>query len=135
MAVKRLKLAEALEILEKRYGRPRGAERDEDPLLDHLLIGVLTAWVDREKARRAIQTLSDSFLDLNEARSSPIHELTAVFEPIFGSSNAEDAKAAALAVRTALQDVFDATHGLDLEPLRGRDPDDLKKFKIGRAHV
>jgi hypothetical protein len=133
--VKRLRLPEALEILEKRYGRPRGAERDEDPLLDHLLVGVLTQWVDREKAQRAVQALSDSFLDLNEARISPASELAGVFENVFGASNAADAKEAALAVRTALQDVFDATHGLDLEPLRGREPDDLRKFMKELPHT
>ena len=133
--VKRLRLPEALEILEKRYGRPRGAERAEDPLLDHLLVGVLTEWVDREKAHRAVQTLTDAFLDLNEARISPADEVAAVFLPVFGASHATEAKEAALAVRTALQDVFDATHGLDLEPLRGRDPDDLKKFMKELPHT
>ena len=132
---KRLKLAAVLDILEKRHGKPRMAERPEDPLLDHLLVGVLSAWVDREKAAKAVRAISDSFLDLNEARVSPLHELTAVLEPVFGSGPTSHAAEAAKAARNALQDVFDGTHGLDLEPLRGREPDDLKKFLKELPHT
>src|SRR5436190_3588744 len=132
---KRLKLLAALEMLEKRYGRPRTAERDEDPLLDHLLVGVLTKWVDRERALKAIRAVTESFLDLNEARVSPLHELAAVLEPIFGASERANVREAAVEFRNALQDVFDGTHGLDLEPLRGREPDDLKKFLKELPHT
>jgi len=128
---KRLKLSEALDVLGKLYGKPRSAEHPDAPLLDHLLVGVLSAWVDREKAGRAARALSESFLDLNEARVSPLAELTAVLEPSMGSHAAEGADAA----RTALQDVFDGTHGLDLEPLRGREPDDLRKFLKELPHT
>ena len=121
---KRLKLAQALEILGRLHGRERTAARPEDPLLDHLLVSVLSADADTEKAARAVRALSESFLDLNEARVSPLAELTAVLEPSLGAA----APRAALAARTALQDVFEGTHSLDLEPLRGREPDDLRKF-------
>jgi endonuclease III len=130
--VRRLKLSDAVEALEKLYGRPRTAERPEDPLLDHLLVGILSRWTDRERAARAARALSDSFLDLNEARVSPLSELVTVLEPHVGK---EDSLAAATAARNALQDVFDGTHGLDLEPLRGRDPDDLKKFLKDLPHT
>jgi endonuclease III len=132
---KRLRLHEAIEVLEKEYGRPRGAEHDEDPLLDHLLVGVLTEWVDRERAQRAVRALSESFLDLNETRVSPLHELAEVLAPVFGSAAAEHVPPAALAFRTALQDVYDATHGLDLEPLRGREPEDVRKFLKELPHT
>ena len=128
---KRLRLPEVVDLLEKAYGKPRTAEHPEAPLLDHLLVGVLTAWVDREKAGRALRALSESFLDLNEARVSPIAELTAVLHPFLGAKAEEGAHA----LRTALQDVYDGTHGLDLEPLRGRDPDDLKKFLKELPHT
>jgi endonuclease III len=128
---KRLRLPEVVDLLEKAYGKPRTAEHPEAPLLDHLLVGVLTAWGDREKAGRALRALSESFLDLNEARVSPIAELTAVLHPFLGAR----AEEAAHALRTALQDVYDGTHGLDLEPLRGRDPDDLKKFLKELPHT
>jgi hypothetical protein len=121
---KRLRLAQALEVLGKLHGRPRTASHPEAPLLDHLLVGVLSAEADEERAARAVRTLSESFLDLNEARVSPLAELKAVLEPHLGAAAAKGAADA----RTALQDVFEGTHGLDLEPLRGRDPDDLRKF-------
>ena len=82
---KRLRLPEVVDLLEKAYGKPRTAEHPEAPLLDHLLVGVLTAWGDREKAGRALRALSESFLDLNEARVSPIAELTAVLHPFLGA--------------------------------------------------
>ena len=41
---------------------------------------------------------------------------------------AEVRRAACSAVRMALQDVWDGAHGLDLEPLRGRDPEDQRAF-------
>ena len=128
---KRLKLRELLDVLEKTYGKPRTAEHAEAPLLDHLLVGVLSAWVDREKAARSVRAISEAFLDLNEARVSPLAELTAVLHPWLGAKAPE----AALAARTALQDVFDGTHGLDLEPLRGREPDDLRKFLRELPHT
>lgn len=128
---KRLRLPEVVDLLEKAYGKPRTAEQPDAPLLDHLLVGVLTAWGDREKAGRALRALSESFLDLNEARVSPIAELTAVLHPFLGAK----AEEAAHALRAALQDVYDGTHGLDLEPLRGRDPDDLKKFLKELPHT
>lgn len=128
---KRLKLSEVLDILETTYGKPRTAEHPEAPLLDHLLVGVLTNWVDREKATRCIRAISENFLDLNEARVSPLAELTQVLHPWLGAKSAE----AANAVRVALQDVFDGTHGLDLEPLRGREPDDLRKFLKELPHT
>jgi endonuclease III len=128
---KRPKLPEVLDVLGKLYGKPRTAEHPEAPLLDHLLVGVLSAWVDRERAARALRVASESFLDLNEARVSPLAELRAVLEPSLGAKAGE----AAVAFRLALQDVFDGTHGLDLEPLRGREPDDLKKFLREMPHT
>jgi len=128
---KRLRFPEVLSLLEKAYGKPRTADHPEAPLLDHLLIGVLTLWVDRERAVRALRALAESFLDLNEARVSPIAELTNVLHPFLGSK----AEEAAVGLRTALQDVYDGTHGLDLEPLRGREPDDLRKFVRGFSHT
>src|SRR5262245_12879032 len=129
--VKRLKLSEAVDILDKAYGRPRIAEHADAPLLGHLLVGVLTAWVDRDRAVRALRALNESFLDLNEARVSPLAELQNVLHPFLGSKSEE----AATALRIALQDVYDGTHGLDLEPLRGRDPEDLRKFLRELPHA
>lgn len=128
---KRPKLSEVVAAFEKLYGKPRTAEHADAPLLDHLLVGVLSAWVDRERAARAVRVLSESFLDLNEARVSPLAELRAVLEPSLGAKAPE----AAYALRIALQDVYDGTHGLDLEPLRGREPDDLKKFLKELPHT
>jgi len=128
---KRLKIDQALEVLSKVHGRVRTAARPEDPLLDHLLVGVLSAQVDEERAAKAARALSEAFLDLNEARVSPLSELASVLEPSLG----EAAWEGALQVRNALQDVFEGTHGLDLEPLRGREPEDQRKFLKELPHT
>jgi hypothetical protein len=128
---KRLKLPQAIEILSKHHGAARTAAKPEDPLLDHLLVGVLSAHVDAERAARAVRALSETFLDLNEARVSPLVEVASVLEPHLGDASHE----AALEIRNALQDVFEGTHGLDLEPLRGREPEDQRKFLKELPHT
>lgn len=118
-------LAEAIAVMERLGGPPIHAARPEDPLLDHLLVGVLGLRTGAEKAREGIRALCAVFHDLNEARVSGLTELAEALEPFTG---AEQARAAANDLRTALQDVYDGTHGLDLEPLRGRDPEDQRAF-------
>ncbi len=118
-------LAEALGVLEKIAGAPMAAERPEDPLLDHLLVGVLGLHAGEEKARQGIRALSQAFLDFNEVRSSPLFEIEEILKPFVPAGTT---RKAAWDVRMALQDVYDGTHGLDLEPLRNRDPDDQRTF-------
>jgi endonuclease III len=128
---KRLKLDQALEVLSKAHGKPRTAGRPEDPLLDHLLVGVLSFQADEERAARAVKALGEAFLDLNEVRVSPLAELASVLEPSLGDASWEGA----VLLRNALQDVFEGTHGLDLEPLRGREPEDQRKFLKELPHT
>jgi hypothetical protein len=118
-------LEQILATLESLYGRPEHAERPDDPLLDHLLVGVLSIHAGPAKAREALRTLSGSYLDLNELRVSPKSEIEQALAPFVP---ADRLPKAAWDLRMTLQDVFDGTHGLDLEPLRGRDPEDLKHF-------
>jgi hypothetical protein len=118
-------LAEVLGVLEKIAGSPMSAERAEDPLLDHLLVGVLGRHAGQEKARQGIRALSEAFLDFNEVRSSPLFEIEEILKPFVPPGTT---RKAAWDVRMALQDVFDGTHGLDLEPLRSREPEDQRVF-------
>jgi hypothetical protein len=124
-AGKKPTLDQILSTLESLYGLPQYAERPDDPLLDHLLIGVLSTYAGVAKAREALRSLTGTYLDLNELRVSPKSEIEhalSAFVP------AERLPQAAWDLRMTLQDVFDGTHGLDLEPLRGREPEDLKHF-------
>jgi hypothetical protein len=118
-------LPEVLDVLEKIAGTPMSAERPEDPLVDHLLVGVLGRHAGQEKARQGIRALSEAFLDFNEVRSSPLFEIEEILKPFVPAGTT---RKAAWDVRMALQDVFDGTHGLDLEPLRGREPEDQRVF-------
>jgi hypothetical protein len=122
---KKPSLEQVLTTLESLYGLPQHAERPDDPLLDHLLVGVLSTHAGASKAREALRTLTGSYLDLNELRVSPKSEIEHALAPFVP---AERLPQAAWDLRMTLQDVFDGTHGLDLEPLRGRDPEDLKHF-------
>jgi hypothetical protein len=118
-------LDQALDVLEKLHGPALLAPRAEDPIIDHLVVAVLGRHAGLEKAREAVHALSDAFLDMNEVRVSPLYELEEVLKPFVPAGTS---RAAAWDVRMALQDVYDTTHGLDLEPLRGRDPEDQRVF-------
>jgi hypothetical protein len=118
-------LVEVLKILESLHGSPMQAERADDPLVDHLLVGVLGLHAGEAKARQAVRALSETFLDFNEVRSSPLSELAEALNPHLPEGKV---RKAAEDVRMALQDVYDGTHGLDLEPLRGREPEDQRTF-------
>ena len=115
----------ALAVLKKLAGTPAWAERPEDPLLDHLLVAVLGWHVDADSARAGVRALSRVFLDMNEARSSPLSELGEVLKP---HVPAEKLRQVCWDVRMALQDVWDGVHSLDLEPLRGSDPEDARAY-------
>lgn len=118
-------LEHVLATLETLYGLPQYAEGPDDPLLDHLLVGVLSTYAGAAKAREALRSISGTYLDLNELRVSPKNEIEHALAPFVP---AERLPQAAWDLRMTLQDVFDGTHGLDLEPLRSRDPEDLKHF-------
>jgi hypothetical protein len=122
---KKPSLEQVLEVLEKLHGRPVHSERPDDPLLDHLLVAVLSLHAGVTKAREALRSISASYLDFNELRVSGRGEIEKALEPFVP---AERLSQAAWDLRMALQDVYDGTHGLDLEPLRGREPEDLRHF-------
>ena len=124
-AGKKPTLSQVLDLLESLHGLPVFSERPDDPLLDHLLVGVLSVHAGVGKAREALRSLSASYLDFNELRVSPKSEIEQALAPFVA---AEKVPQAAWDLRMALQDVYDGTHGLDLEPLRGREPEDLKHF-------
>lgn len=117
-------LAEALDVLEGLFGKPPAPERVEDPLLDHLLVAVLTPHMGQDEARSALRSLTGAFLDLNEVRVCGLAEIEAHLQAV----PADRRRQAAWDLRMALQDVYDTSHGLDLESLRGRMPDDQRKF-------
>jgi len=122
---KKPNLAEVLEVLDDLQGKPIHLERADDPLLDHLLVGVLALHAGAAKAKEALRALSAAYLDFNEVRVSGTGEIRTLLEPFVP---VERLPQAAWDLRMALQDVYDTTHGLDLEPLRGRDPEDLRHF-------
>ncbi|MFM8979879.1 MAG: hypothetical protein ACKOSS_05395, partial [Planctomycetia bacterium] len=122
---KKPSLSEVLDALEPLAGEPVHLERLDDPLLDHLLVAVLSQHTTPARAREAIRSLSEGYLDFNELRVSGKGEIEKALEEFVP---AEVRAQAAWDVRMALQDVYDQTHGLDLEPLRGRDPEDLERF-------
>ena len=118
-------LPDVLDLLEKQFGLPPVVEHADDPLLDQLLVGVLIAHVDVAAARAIVRGMSERFLDFNEARVSPLYELEEILAPHVPKENL---RAVAWNLRMTLQDVYDGSHGLDLEPLRGAPPEVQRKF-------
>ncbi len=116
---------EILKLLAPLHGEPALAARPDDPLVDHLMVMVLGLYTTPEDARAAVRSLFDGGLDFNEIRVSGLFDI----ETLIKSYVPKDVlREAAYAVRMALQDVWDNSHGLDLEPIRGRTPEDARGF-------
>jgi hypothetical protein len=122
---KKPSINEVLTLLQKQFGTAPRSERDEDPLLDHLLVATMVTYTDEAGARAIVRGVSERFLDFNEARVSPLYELEAVVADYVPK---EQHRAAAWHLRMAMQDVWDGSHGLDLEPLRGASPERQREF-------
>jgi hypothetical protein len=122
---KKPSIDEVLNLLEKQFGSPPSSARDEDPLLDHLLVAVMVTYADLDGARAIVRGISERFLDFNEARVSPLYELEAVLAPHVPK---EQHRAAAWHLRMAMQDVYEGSHGLDLEPIRDATPEEQRAF-------
>jgi len=122
---KKPSLAEVLSLLEQEFGPPPSSAREEDPLLDHLLVAVMARYTDIESARAIVRGLSERFLDFNEARVSPLYELEEILTPYVP---AEQRRKAAWHLRMGMQDVYEGSHGLDLEPMREATPEEQRAF-------
>ena len=105
-STKKPSIAEVLKVLESMYGAPPSAERESDPLIDHLMVAVLTVHAGEPAARAAVRALSEAFLDFNEVRVSPLFELEKILDPHIP---ADVRRQAAADMRMALQDVYDGT--------------------------
>ena len=114
-----------LKILEKLTGKPAFADNPDDPLIDHLMVCVLATHMEPKQAREAVRALSGGALDFNEIRVSPLYEIEKIIKPHVPK---DVLRIAANDVRMSLQDVWDNSHGLDLEPIRGRLPEDQRQF-------
>lgn len=82
-------------------------------VMETLLMGICLEDCPYETAETALQTLLDSFLDLNEIRVSSITELERALGKIPGGSDWK-----ALRIRETLQDVFEKQYSFDLEALK-----------------
>lgn len=118
-------LDELLAVLEAKFGPPPTALKDDDPLQDHLLVLVLSQYTSVEKAQQVVKRFSEDFLDFNEIRVSPLVELEQILSDAVPK---ERLREAAWNFRMALQDVWDGSHGLDLEPIRSKAPELQRKF-------
>ena len=125
MAGKKPTINEVLTLLEKQFGEPPLLETSDDPLMDHLLVAVLADYAGIDGAREIVRALSEQFLDFNEARVSPLFELEEVIAPWV---KADRRREAANHLRYAMQDVWDGSHGQDLEPLRDAPPAEQRQF-------
>ena len=124
-AGKKPTISEILKLLEKQFGNPPLLDQADDPLMDHLLVAVLADYAGIDGAKKIVKALSEQFLDFNEARVSPLFELEQVIAPWVKEDRRREA---ANHLRYALQDVWDGSHGHDLEPLRGAAPADQREF-------
>jgi endonuclease III len=97
---------------------PEGPE--DGTLLELGMLCVLLRHAPEDKARAALAQLKKAYPDWNELRVSQVQEIVRNMRPRpkkVGREPDELARAA-IDVRTFLQEVFQKTHGLDLESLR-----------------
>jgi endonuclease III len=90
-------------------------------LLEQGLYAVLQRRLDAKQAERVVEALRKAYVDWNELRVAQAQEIAAHYKlGAQGTAVAED-------VRSYLQEVFQRSHGLDLEFLR-EDADATKRF-------
>ena len=86
---------------------------DDGNLLLQGVYAVLHRHVDSKKARSGVKHLADNYEDWNEVRVAQAQEIANCLK--FGSKKGI---AAAKDVKVCLQEVFQQSHGIDLEFLR-----------------
>ncbi len=93
--------------------------KDEQPLLEALMLGSCLENAPYEAAAEVLQKVKTSFFDLNEVRVSSVKELSEAMSAL------PDAPAAAVRLKGILQSVFESEYNFDLER--------LKKLNLGLA--
>jgi histone H1/5 len=97
------------------------APREGVTLLEQGVIVVLMRYMTQNQAEQSLTALKAAYDDWNEARVSQLQELATHLRSGSrkkGVALLTDRKEAALALKEYLQDVFQQTHGLELELLR-----------------
>lgn len=108
-----------LSKVELEHGMPERLE--EGSLLEQGLYAVLQRRLDPKVARKAVENLRKAYEDWNELRVAQKQEIAGVMK--IGARGLEAAKD----VRSYLQEVFQRSHGLDLDFLRN-DQEAIKRF-------
>lgn len=116
------KTDQVLELLAK-VELPSGVPEPpkEGSLLERGMILALLAHMSPQRAEAVVATLKKAYVDWNEARVAQAQELAQHLAGKSGKAGERGAKLvpAANAIKAYLQEVFQRTHGLDLEFLRG----------------
>lgn len=119
MSKKSDQVVKVLEKIKPRWPLPSPVE--ELNLLEHGMLAVLLRHIDQRKAVDAIGRLRKGYPDWNEMRVAQIQEVAAQMLGLGRRGARDDVAhylAAARDVREYLQEVYQKTHGLELEFLR-----------------
>ena len=109
--------------LRKNYGR--SGARASRPAIEEMLLGILAKGVSERKAARALNGISRYFVDWNEARVSTACEIASAMGEL------PEATEKALAMRSALQRVYDLFNEMTLEFLRDKGPAEAARLVEG----
>ena len=102
-------LAKIMTILKKKYDAPAG--RAELPVLEHLIMAILSDGATTEKVNAVFKRLKQNYFDWNEVRVSAVVELQDQLAEL------PDPEHRAIRLKSALKFIFETTYGFDLEPL------------------
>lgn len=113
---------QVVKLLEKIKPRwPLPSQVKEFDLLEHGMLAVLLRHMEQKKAESALRELKKAYLDWNELRVAQVQEIGA---QMLGKgrralrSEVDPVLPAARDLRDFLQEVFQKTHGLELETMR-----------------
>lgn len=119
MSKKSDQVAKVLEKIKPRWPLPTPVE--DLNLLEHGLLAVLLRHLEQRKAQDAIARLKQGYPDWNEMRVAQVQEVAAQMLGLGRRAARDDVAHVLVAARDArefLQEVFQKTHGLELEFLR-----------------
>ena len=114
--------------VEPRHSLPKKHDRQR-PLIETVVILALMRNLTETQAEASLKAFKAAYVDWNEVRVSQVQELAQCIRTSSrkkGTALLNEHREVCLTLKTLLQEVFQQTHGLDIEYLRGEDVDDTK---------
>jgi hypothetical protein len=114
--------------VEPRFPFPKKNDRQR-PLIETVVVLALMRHLTETQAEASLKAFKAAYVDWNEVRVSQVQELAQCIRTSSrkkGTALLNEHREVCMTLKTLLQEVFQQTHGLDIEYLRGEEVDDTK---------